>query len=423
MSAVVGVRLWHATICYGQSCLVSLAWRVKIKRMRKTPEFEDCFAELIRLPSVSCIDPEHDQSNRAVIDVLANYLAELDFTCEIMPVSAHPEKCNLIARRGGSGHQPDNNAGLVLSGHTDTVPYDAKGWDSDPFTLTKADDNYYGLGTADMKSFFPIIFETLKRLPDIKFKQPLTVVATADEESTMSGARAIQQANTILGRFCIIGEPTGLIPRHIHKGIILETIHIQGRSGHSSDPTLGNSALEGMNDVINALRQWRHELQVEFQNNEFKVSVPTLNFGKIKGGDSANRICANCELVIDLRMLPGMDISALKEKMRRVVRTALADSDLKLNFNTIFDGIPPMQTAIDSEIIQVSEKITQQNSSSVAFGTEGPFFNAMGLETVILGPGDIDVAHQPNEFLQIDRIEPMINILSKLLIHFCQPKQ
>jgi len=388
--------------------------------MRRTPEFEDCFAKLISLPSVSCIDPEHDQTNRGVIDALANWLDALGFACEIMPVSDKPEKCNLIARRGQTHDKGEG--GLVLSGHTDTVPYDANGWNTDPFKLTKVNDNYYGLGTADMKSFFPIIFETLERLSDIKFNRPITVVATADEESTMSGVRAIQLENSPLGRYCIIGEPTGLVPRHIHKGIIIETIHIQGRSGHSSDPTLGNSALEGMNDVMNALRQWRDKLQAEYQNQDFKIPVPTLNLGRIQGGDSANRICANCELSMDLRILPGMGLKALKEDMHRIVKETLAGSGLNVEFSAMFDGTPPMQTPVDSEIVKMSEKFTQARSSSVAFGTEGSFFNDMGLETVILGPGEIDVAHQPNEYLQIERIEPMITILSKMLNHFCEPK-
>lgn len=387
--------------------------------MRKTPEFEDCFAELISLPSVSSIDPEHDQGNRNVIDALASSLDALGFACEIMPVSENPEKCNLIARRGETDGK--DRGGLVLSGHTDTVPYDANGWDTDPFQLTEKNGNYYGLGTADMKSFFPIIFEAMERLSDVKFNKPITVVATADEESTMSGARVIQQANNIAGDYCIIGEPTGLIPRHIHKGIIIETIQIQGRSGHSSDPSLGNSALEGMNDVMNALRTWRSELQAEYKNDAFKIPVPTLNLGRIHGGDSPNRICANCELSMDLRMLPGMALNDLKEKMHQVVHAALDGSGLAVEFNAMFDGTPPMQTSSDSEIVKMCEMMTKEKASSVAFGTEGPFFNDMGLETVILGPGDIDVAHQPNEYLQIDRIEPMINIISKMLIHFCGP--
>ena len=384
--------------------------------MRKTPEFEDCFAELIRLPSVSSIDPAHDMSNRDVIDALANCFDTLGFACEIMPVSNNPEKCNLIAKKGtGEG-------GLVLSGHTDTVPYDLNGWKTDPFTLTKKNDCYYGLGTADMKSFFPIILEALERLADTNFTNPITVVATADEESTMSGARLIQENNKVSGRYCIIGEPTGLKPIHTHKGIIIEEILIEGRSGHSSNPKLGNSALEGMHDVISALREWRDELQSEFINEDFQIPVPTMNFGRIHGGDSPNRICASCELSLDLRMLPGMKLQELNDKLRNKVKDTLATSGLKVEFNAMFAGIPPMQTSKNSEIITLSEKLTNHPSESVAFGTEGPFYNDMGIETVILGPGDIDVAHQPNEYLQIDRIEPMVNILSKMLIHFCEGK-
>ncbi len=388
--------------------------------MRKTPKFEDCFAELIRLPSVSSIDPAHDMSNRNVIDALANWFDALGFACEIMPVSDNPEKCNLIAKKGEG--QDGNDRGIVLSGHTDTVPYDLSGWDTDPFTLTRKNDCYYGLGTADMKSFFPIILEVLERLADTKFSNPITIVATADEESTMSGARLIQDQNKVSGRYCVIGEPTGLKPIHTHKGIIIEEIQILGRSGHSSDPNLGNSALEGMHDVIAALREWRDELQSEFINEDFKIPVPTMNFGRIHGGDSPNRICASCELSLDLRMLPGMKLEELNKKLRNIVQGTLAASGLKVEFNAMFDGIPPMQTSKNSEIITLSEKLTNHASESVAFGTEGPFFNGMGIETVILGPGDIDVAHQPNEYLQINRIEPMINILSKMLNHFCESK-
>ncbi len=386
--------------------------------MRKTPEFEDCFAELIRLPSVSSIDPEHDQSNRGVIDALANWLEALGFACEIMPVSDKPEKCNLIASRGQAHDKGED--GLVLSGHTDTVPYDVNGWKTDPFTLTRQNDCYYGLGTADMKSFFPIVFETLERLDDKNFKKPIYVVATADEESTMSGVRAIQTDGRSLGRYCLIGEPTGLKPIHMHKGIIIEEFKIQGCSGHSSNPRLGNSALEGMNTVINSLKQWRDELQTNNKNPDFAIPIPTMNFGRIHGGDSPNRICANCELSMDIRILPGMGLDETQSTLRNKVKDALAGTDLEVSFNTIFDGIPAMQTSTESNIIKVSEEYSETESGSVAFVTEGPFYNGMGIDTVVMGPGDIDVAHQPNEYLQIDRIEPMIKILSNMLIHFCE---
>lgn len=382
--------------------------------MRQTPEFEDCFARLIALPSVSSIDPRHDQSNRAVIDLLAEWLAALQFDCDVITVNEATGKYNLVATRGGG------TGGLVLSGHTDTVPYDVSGWDTDPFKLTEKNGNYYGLGTTDMKSYFPIILEALERMQDIRFNKPITIVATADEESTMSGARLLSDHKGLQGDYCIIGEPTGLKPVYSHKGIIIESFRIEGRSGHSSNPALGNSALEGMHRVMTALLQWRKELQVKYVDDAYVVPVPTMNFGRINGGDSPNRICAECELSLDLRMMPGMDAEELRAQLREQVRTALNESGLKLEFTSKVDIVPPMLTPLESNIVSMCEKATGNTAACVTFGTEGPFYNDMGIPTVILGPGDIDVAHQPNEYLQIDRIEPMIEILSGLLMHFCE---
>jgi len=382
--------------------------------MIKTPDFESCFADLIAIPSVSSIDPAHDQSNQQVIDALANWFHGLGFACEIVAVSQNPDKFNLIATLGSV----EQRSGLVLSGHTDTVPFDESGWDTDPFKLTSKDENYYGLGTADMKSFFPIILEALKRIEIAKLKKRLTIVATADEESTMNGARILTR-ESVKGDYCIIGEPTGLNPIHSHKGIIIESFKLTGRSGHSSNPAFGNSAMEGMHMVMTSLMQWRTELQASFYDDSFKVPVPTMNFGRIHGGDSPNRICAECELSLDLRVMPGMDTTELQKSLKERIQDALDNTGLKLDFTSKVLPVPPMHTDMHSEIVKHSETLTGHHSACVTYCTEGPFFNDMGMETVILGPGDIDVAHQPNEYLQQERIEPMIDVLSKLIMQFC----
>lgn len=383
--------------------------------MRKIPAFETCFAELIGMPSVSSIDPAHDQGNRAVVERLADYFAGLGLAVEVKPIPGKPDKFNLLATLGGAGEP----AALVLAGHTDTVPFDAEGWHTDPFKLTKKADRYYGLGVADMKGFFPIVLEALARLAGARLKRPLAVVATADEESSMAGARALLAEGRPLGRYCVIGEPTGLVPCHMHKGIIVETVRLTGQSGHSSDPALGQNALEGMHAVINALLAWRAELQRQYHNHDFKPPAPTMNLGRIRGGDSANRICAECELSLDLRILPGMSVAECRQRLHDTVRGAVAGRDLRLEFSSVFDGTPPMRTAGDSEIVRISEKLSGHTARAVAYGTEGPFFNELGMETVILGPGDIEVAHRPNEYLPIDRIAPMIDIVTRLTRHFC----
>ena len=377
------------------------------------PKFIDGFSQLIAMPSVSSIDPLLDQSNKGVVELLANWLQDLDFKVELMPVSDKPEKLNLIAYRGtGKG-------GLVLSGHTDTVPFNGNSWQQDPFVLTEKENKLYGLGAADMKCFFPLIIDTIQQLDVKEFKQPLIILATADEESTMAGARVLSESGKTLGRHALIGEPTGLIPIYMHKGILLEIIKLSGQAGHASDPALGNSALEGMHAVISALMEWRSELQEMHQNNEFKVPVPTLNFGSIHGGDNPNRICAECELSLDLRLLPGMDIEQVRSDLRLRANQAIAGSGLLVDFNPVFGGVPSMKTDINSDIIKLAEKLSGHSSSTVAFGTEGPYLNSMGMDTVILGPGDIDQAHQANEYIAMERFTPMLEILSQMIGHFC----
>lgn len=377
------------------------------------PTFQECFARLIASPSISSLDPAWDQSNRPIADLLANWLGDLGFSVEMIPVSGGPEKVNLLAAAGrGEG-------GLVLSGHTDTVPYNEQAWDQDPFQLREADNRFYGLGTSDMKSFFPIVLDVLKELDITKLIQPLFVLATCDEESTMAGAKALAASQRSLGRYALIGEPTGLKPVHMHKGVMFERIKLAGRSGHASDPALGINALEGMNTVINNLIQWRSEFQSRYRNTSFKVPVPTLNFGCIHGGDNPNRICEMCEMQIDVRLLPGMDIEASRASLRRRVMESIDGSGLTVEFDCIFPGLPAMETDAGAGIVKLAEKLSGNTSGTVAFGTEGPYLNVLGMQTVILGPGDIEQAHQANEFLSMDRIEPMKNIVRGMIKHYC----
>ena len=379
----------------------------------KTPNCIEMIEQLVAIPSVSSINPELDMSNQGVIELLAEWLQPLGFQVEISQLTNNPGKYNLIAT-AGSGDE-----GLVLSGHTDTVPFDEGRWSQDPFKLTRRDGKLYGLGVSDMKGFFAQAIEAVRDLDLDRLNQPLTILATADEESTMNGAKALVAENRRLGRYALIGEPTGLKPIRMHKGIAMETIRLLGRSGHSSDPSFGVSALEGMHQVIAEILQWRDELQRNHSNPEFKVDVPTLNLGRIQGGDSPNRICAQCELQIDLRPLPGMDLDKLREELSSRLHNLLQDSELKLEMEHGFDGTPAMETPKDAAIIQAAEELTGENSISVSFGTEGPYLQQLGMETVILGAGDIDVAHQPDEYLGEERIEPMVGVLQGMIQRFC----
>src|SRR6056300_270210 len=238
------------------------------KPMAQLPNTIDKISALIASPSISSTSPQWDSSNLAVIETLHAWLEELGFSCEVMPIAGEPTKANLIATLGsGPG-------GLVLSGHTDTVPCDPELWKSDPFKLNERDNKLYGLGSCDMKGFIALAIEAASAFKDTPLKAPLIILATADEESSMSGARALVDAGKPMARAAVIGEPTGLQPIRMHKGMMMEAVRIEGQSGHSSDPSLGANALEAMHGVMSELLTIRAELQANYQNAGFKVSVP-----------------------------------------------------------------------------------------------------------------------------------------------------
>ncbi|MCK8517047.1 acetylornithine deacetylase [Methylonatrum kenyense] len=377
------------------------------------PDLREMLTELIAIPSVSSVDPALDQGNRAVVERLAEWLEGMGFACELQPVPDAPDKANLIATLGrGDG-------GLVLAGHTDTVPYDDTGWASDPFTLSERDGRLYGLGTSDMKSFLGLVLEAARGLKASDMKQPLVVLATADEESGMTGAKALVDAQRRIGRHAVIGEPTNLRPVYMHKGILMESIRIRGRSGHSSDPSLGCSALEGMVRVLNDIVAWRQQLQSKNADPRFSVPVPTLNLGHIHGGDNPNRICAHCELQIDIRPLPGMDLEELRETLRQRIGRVLGEEGLALELHSLFPGLPAMETPAEATIVRAAEALTGSQAEAVAFGTEGPYLRDLGMDVVILGPGDIAQAHQPDEFLAVNRLQPTVDMLRELIHRFC----
>lgn len=377
------------------------------------PSLLEMMAALIGAPSMSSVSPAFDTDNRAVIELLADWLEGLGFAVEVLPLATQPHKANLIATLGqGPG-------GLVLAGHTDTVPYDEGRWRQDPFHLTERDGRLYGLGTSDMKGFFALAIEAARAFAEQPLKQPLIILATADEESSMDGAQALVDLGRPKARYAVIGEPTGLRPVHAHKGIMMESVRLTGRSGHSSDPALGLNAIEGMHRVIGDLLAWREELQACHHDPRFQVPVPTLNLGHIHGGDNPNRICAACELHLDLRPVPGMALEDLRETLNRRLHQLLGETRFGWELSPLIAGTPAMHTDRSSAIVRAAESMTGHDSEAVAFCTEGPYLNALGMETIILGPGDIAQAHQPDEYLALDRIQPTVALLSGLIERFC----
>ncbi len=347
-------------------------------------KLETMLRELIGCNSISSVLPAVDQGNRAVIDMLASWLDDLGFAVDIQPLP-DPRKANLIATLGsGPG-------GLVLAGHTDTVPCDETRWRQDPFQLTERDGRFYGLGTADMKSFFALAIEAIRDLLDRPFRQPLIIVATADEESTMAGARQLAELGRPLARRALVGEPTGMRPVATHKGIMIEKLVIEGRSGHSSNPALGRNAMHTLQTVLAELLQLQAEWREQYRDPLFAVDYPTLNLGSVHGGDNFNRICGHCQLDFEVRPLPGMDIGELQAILQRRL-TPLGEA-LGTPITLSHREVPPFRNPADSDWLTSCEQLTGHGAEAVAFATEAPFLQQMGMEVVVMGPGSIDQAH------------------------------
>ncbi len=386
---------------------------------RQLPSLRTLLEALIATPSVSSVNPDFDQGNLAVIELLAGWLEDAGFAVEILPLPAPPgrpdapPKANLIATLGrGPG-------GLVLAGHTDTVPCDPGRWRSDPFRLEEREGRLHGLGTADMKSFLALALEAARPLRGMDLRHPLIILATADEESSMDGARALVKLGRPAARYAIIGEPTGLRPVHAHKGMMMEAIRIRGRAGHSSDPRLGANALEAMHLALGELLAWRADLQARYHQAAFTPPVPTLNPGHIHGGDNPNRICGQCELHFDLRPLPGMKAAELREELRHRLARALADSDCEVELAPLMDSTPPLFTAPDSPLVAAAASLSGHDAEAAAYCTEAPFLSQLGMDTVVLGPGDIAQAHRPDEYLDTARIAPTLSFLTQVIERFC----
>ncbi|MFO4649557.1 acetylornithine deacetylase [Vibrio cholerae] len=374
------------------------------------PSFLEVYEGLISTSSISSTDARWDEGNEQVIAKLADWLSALGFSIQIEQVA--PNKQNLIAKLGSG------EGGLLLAGHSDTVPFDEGRWNYNPHALTQANNRFYGLGTADMKGFFAFIYEAVKIVDWRKQTKPLYVLATCDEETTMLGARHFTENAPFKPDYCIIGEPTSLVPIRAHKGHVANAIRVTGKSGHSSNPALGVNAIEIMHEVLFALMQLRDRLIKEYHHPGFEIPTPTLNLGHIHGGDSPNRICGCCELHYDVRPLPGISLDGLDNLMRDALREVQQKWPGRIELVPLHDPIPGYECAHDHPFIHGISEICEQEAQTVNYCTEAPFLQQI-CPTLVLGPGSIDQAHQPDEFLAFEFIDPTVRVLSRAMQKYC----
>ncbi|WP_108650595.1 acetylornithine deacetylase [Dongshaea marina] len=374
------------------------------------PDLLTCYRDLIAQSTISSDDLRLDQPNLSLISRLACWFETLGFRVEISEVA--PGKYNLLASKGSG------EGGLLLSGHTDTVPCDESRWSSDPLKLTERDGRLYGLGAADMKGFFAFILDAVQSMEWGDQRKPLYVLATCDEETSMLGARHFSGHSSLRPDCCVIGEPTSLRPVRAHKGHLSQRVRITGRSGHSSDPARGINALEIMHRVMGDLLSLRQKLSTDYHHSGFEIPHPTLNLGSVHGGDSPNRICGCCELSFDIRPLPGLSLDGLDNLLQESLSGLKERWGKALSIESLHPPIPGYECSEQAPVVGIAEKITGSRATCVNYCTEAPFLQQLA-PTVVLGPGSIAQAHQADEYLALDMIRPTRQILQRLFRHFC----
>ena len=381
--------------------------------MNKLPNFTNALKQLIASTSISSTHPNWDQGNKEVITILATWFEQLGFKVKIQPVPNTNNKYNMLAKLGSG------DGGLLLAGHSDTVPFDENSWLSDPHKVLEQDNKFFGLGTCDMKGFFAFILQACKKLDKNSLTKPLYILATADEETTMAGARFFANSEEIKPDVAIIGEPTNLVPVIMHKGHMSHRISVQGQSGHSSKPNLGVNAIEIMYQVIGQLLALKEKLAINFTNQAFDVIAPTLNLGAIKGGDNSNRICGHCYLDIDMRSLPGMTDDELITLLSEALKPLAEKYPTRISFEELYPSSPSFEENTSSELVTIAEEISGHSCCAVNYATEAPFIQQLGCQTIVMGPGSIDQAHQPNEFLAFSEVDKTNRLLVKMIKHYC----
>lgn len=357
-------------------------------------------------------------SNLPMVDFLSEVLDRPGVRIYRQPDPAE-DKANVVAI---AGPEREDRAGLVLSGHMDVVPA-GEGWRSDPLTLAESGGTYVGRGACDMKGFLALATEQMAGVDPERLTAPLALVFTYDEEVGTLGARRFAEGWAEAGRLprrTIVGEPTSLRPVRLHKGHLRLRLVIPGRSAHSAYPHLGVNAIEHGGRAIVALSALREELQRErpaAATSFPDVPFVTLNVGQVSGGVATNVVPDRCALEIGARLLPGGQSTDLIERIRQAVARVLCAHPFEL---CVVAESPPMSLDRDADHFRVlAAESGVADSPGVSFATDAGWLQAAGLECVVWGPGSIEVAHQPNEFIPMAELDRAAQVLDRMVRRYC----
>ncbi len=359
------------------------------------------------------------RSNIELIDWAANRLNDLGVPAFVQH-GDEPGKANLFATIG-----PEDRPGIMLSGHSDVVPVAGQNWTSDPFRLTQRGGRLHARGSADMKGFIACCLEMAPRFAAARLATPVHIALSYNEETNMQGMRRLAAhlaSAPVKPAACVIGEPTLMQVVVANKGAAIYRARVRGFSVHSSLRDQGVSAVETGAEIVTFLNALQRRLNAAERHEGFEFPHTSVHAGMISGGTAHNITAKDCEVLFEVRALPGVAAAAIvgqvREHCRRVLlppmRAVSPECDIVIDEVLDAPGLDERGNAHLARAMMPLCGCTQPGR--VSFGTEAGMLQEIGVPTVVCGPGEIRVAHQPDEYVEASQLERCVEFLEALAV-------
>ncbi|MCP5266713.1 MAG: acetylornithine deacetylase [Burkholderiaceae bacterium] len=369
------------------------------------------------LERLVAFDTVSSRSNVELIEWVANHLDGLGVRAMVQ-MAGEPGKANLFATIG-----PDDRPGLMLSGHSDVVPVEGQAWQSDPFRLTHRDGRVFARGSADMKGFIACVLAQAPTLVRADLRQPVHIALSYNEESDMGGMRQLaahlSQAS-VKPAACIIGEPTSMRVVVANKGAAIYRCHVRGHSVHSSLRDDGVSAVEVAADLVAFITALQRRLRDGPRHDGFEFPYTSLHVGTIAGGTAHNITASDCSFLFEIRALPGVSSQEVLGEIRHHAESVLLPAarriapNCAIEFEEVVDS-PGLDERGNHHLAETIMPICGCLAPGrVSFGTEAGFLADIGVPTIVCGPGEIRVAHQPDEHVSLDQLDACDRFLAEI---------
>ena len=378
---------------------------------------EEILAHLIAFDTTSTT------SNLQLINFVRNLLEEHGVDSQLVHNDDH-SRANLYATIG-----PDNCGGVMLSGHTDVVPTTGQDWSSDPYQLKTKDNLLVGRGSCDMKGFIACVLAGLPQITARQLQTPIHLAFSYDEEIGCLGAKRLVEVMSgfeVRPSIGLIGEPTNMAMVLGHKGKISFRVTVTGLSCHSAYINNGVNAVEYAADLIAFIRNMNSRVQQQLTDQSYSVPHSTFHVGSINGGTALNIVPRQCEFEFEIRNLPQQDLDALVHEIKHYANDVLLldmqsrypESEIRFDETSYYPGL---HTDPASTVIAYTRAINpiDEIGDNVSFGTEAGLFDDIGINCLVCGPGSIDQAHKPDEFVSREQMRTCDQMIENL-VHRCR---